>query len=59
MNNFIFFIFFISKGERELKSRIKELVKYRRCGIKKVAGKYNFIYFVLLFCSSLSFDKDE
>ena len=43
--------FFLFTGERELRSRIKDLIRYRKNGITKLAGNS----FILNFCGSLSF----
>ena len=37
-------VFIITLGERELKHRIKELIRYRRGGIKKLSGIYHLIF---------------
>ena len=37
-------VFIVTLGERELKHRIKELIRYRRGGIKKLSGIYHLIF---------------
>ena len=37
-------VLIVTLGERELKHRIKELIRYRRGGIKKLSGIYHLIF---------------